>query len=74
MNSQHQPNPIRAARLGAGDAATSRDLYCSNYKGCMNIALRGDWEGFSCMACPLRGVTRPPRADEYAKRSSPEMV
>jgi hypothetical protein len=48
-----KPNPIRSRSNGA-----FRDLFCTRARACLSHAVRFGWPGYSCAACPLRGLGR----------------
>lgn len=43
-----------------------RDVHCRFYARCIDVAVRADWEGFSCQKCPLFHQDAAPRAEDYA--------
>ena len=56
------PHPI-AAGLGA-----KRELDCERYDDCLDVAIKNDWKGFTCVDCPLRGRAPACSARERAER------
>lgn len=53
------PNPTPATRVSARKALTEhpytyRRLYCVYYDDCLEQAIAGRWENFTCRACAIR--------------------
>jgi hypothetical protein len=57
------PFPLPADR----DVDEHRNLYCSHYDGCLDLAVQNDWLGWSCLQCGLMAV-RPnePQPEAFA--------
>jgi hypothetical protein len=43
-----------------------RNVHCRHYSGCVDVAVRKDWESFTCARCPLMQADKAPGADAYA--------
>lgn len=60
------PFPVSAPRSDTPD----RELYCAHYDDCLDVAVKLDWEGWSCSDCPIRGscnvAPEPPRGASVA--------
>lgn len=64
------PSPIRAEPPKTDALPDAlRVVYCPSYSGCMDLAIKKDWPGFSCEACPLRAKKVAPRAEDFIARS-----
>lgn len=54
---QPKPNPIPLTNVINAEARTSsdsvRNLFCTEYEGCLNLAVKRGWPSFSCQECPL---------------------
>lgn len=48
-----KPNPTRSR-----NGEPHRDLFCTHARACLSHAVRFGWPGYSCIACPLRGLGR----------------
>lgn len=59
-----QPNPTPLATLIRSEATVSghRNLYCFHYDACLDVAVKLDWDSWSCEKCPLFRVQEEPRA------------
>ena len=59
-----QPNPTPLLQLIRSEAivAGHRNLYCVHYDGCLDVAVKLDWDSFTCEKCPMFGVHDAPRA------------
>jgi hypothetical protein len=64
------PNPTPLLQLIRSEAIVSghRNLYCVHYDGCLDVAVKNDWDSFTCEKCQLFGVHHEPRefADPFA--------
>jgi hypothetical protein len=64
------PNPTPLLQLIRSEAIVSghRNLYCVHYDACLDVAVKLDWDSFTCEKCPLFDVHDAPRdfADSYA--------
>jgi hypothetical protein len=38
-----------------------RNLYCLHYDACLDVAVKLDWDSWSCEKCPLFAVHEAPR-------------
>jgi hypothetical protein len=58
-----QPNPTPLATLirSEGTVAGHRNLYCFHYDACLDVAVKLDWDSWSCEKCPLFAVHDAPR-------------
>jgi hypothetical protein len=65
-----QPNPTPLFQLIRSEATVSghRNLYCLHYDACLDVAVRLDWDSFTCEKCALFDVHDAPRdfAGPYA--------
>jgi hypothetical protein len=43
-----------------------RNVHCRFYAGCIDAAVRYDWDSFTCRKCPLFHQDTAPRAEEHA--------
>lgn len=68
--SRLSPNPVSLSSLGvrSSSAGEHRDVHCPRVNACVDTAVRGNWEGFSCARCPLKGVVKGPKVEEYLVR------
>jgi hypothetical protein len=59
-----QPNPTPLASLIRSESTVPglRNLYCLHYDGCLDLAVRLDWDSWSCEKCPLFHVHDEPRS------------
>jgi hypothetical protein len=59
-----QPNPTPLATLIRSEATVSghRNLYCFHYDACLDVAVKLDWDSWSCEKCPLFRVQEQPRS------------
>jgi hypothetical protein len=50
-----QPNPTPLASLIRSETTVQghRNLYCFHYDACLDVAVRLDWDSWSCEKCPL---------------------
>ncbi len=64
------PNPTPLLQLIRSEAIVPghRNLYCVHYDGCLDVAVKLDWDSFTCEKCPLFSVHDAPRefADSFA--------
>ncbi len=58
-----QPNPTPLTQLIRSESTVSghRNLYCLHYDACLDVAVKLDWDSFTCTKCPLFGVHEEPR-------------
>ncbi len=65
-----QPNPSPLSQLIRSETIVPglRNLYCYNYDGCLDVAVKADWDSWSCEKCSLFAVSEEPRehADDFA--------
>jgi hypothetical protein len=61
---QTQPNPTPLASLIRSESIVSghRNLYCFHYDSCLDVAVKLDWDSWSCEKCPLFRVQEEPRS------------
>ncbi len=54
---QPMPNPIPLTNVINSESRTGsdsvRNLFCPEYEGCLNLAVKRGWPSFSCQECPL---------------------
>ena len=66
----HQPNPTPLAQLIRSEAIVSghRNLWCLHYDACLDVAVKLDWDSWSCEKCGLFPLHEAPRefADSFA--------
>lgn len=57
------PNPTPLLQLIRSETTVSghRNLYCLHYDGCLDVAVRMDWDSWSCEKCSLFRVHDEPR-------------
>jgi hypothetical protein len=64
------PNPTPLLQLIRSEAIVSghRNLYCIHYDACLDVAVKLEWDSFTCEKCPLFSVHDAPRsfADPFA--------
>jgi hypothetical protein len=71
------PHPTPLLQLIRSEVTVSahRNLYCVHYDSCLDVAVKRDWDSWTCGACPLFSVHDAPRdfANTYAneRRDSP---
>lgn len=41
-------------------------MHCRFYGGCIDVAVKKDWDSFTCSKCPLFQEDKAPGADAYA--------
>jgi hypothetical protein len=58
-----QPNPTPLAQLIRSESTVSghRNLYCFHYDACLDVAVKLDWDSWSCEKCPLFAEHEAPR-------------
>jgi hypothetical protein len=49
------PNPSPLSQLIRSETVVPvfRSLYCFHYDACLDVAVRGEWDSWSCEKCPL---------------------
>jgi hypothetical protein len=52
---------IEASDLNDEKVSRIRRLHCKHYDGCVDHAMRRNWESFSCEACPVHELIDRPR-------------
>jgi hypothetical protein len=57
------PNPSPLAQLIRSEATVGghRNLYCLHYDSCLDVAVKLDWDSWSCEKCSLFEVHDAPR-------------
>ncbi len=45
-----------------------RNLFCAQYDGCLDEAVKQGWNGWTCAQCNLFAVAPAPRLADYAER------
>lgn len=43
-----------------------RNIFCPQYQGCLDLAVRSDWADWTCARCPLRAASDSLDATEFA--------
>ena len=72
------PNPTPLLQLIRSEAVVDghRNLYCVHYDACLDVAVKLDWDSWSCEKCALFRVHDEPRdfANPYAneRRDGPQ--
>ena len=61
------PTPVRAGKDSASKAV-ERLVFCPLYQDCLDVAVRGGWEDFTCRRCPLARQQTAPSAALLATR------
>ena len=58
-----QPNPSPLAQLIRSELNVSghRNLYCLHYDSCLDVAVKLDWDSWSCEKCELFSRHEAPR-------------
>lgn len=58
-----QPNPSPLAQLirSENTVAGLRNLYCLHYDACLDVAVKLDWDSWSCEKCALFACHDAPR-------------
>jgi hypothetical protein len=58
-----QPNPTPLAQLIRSESTVAghRNLYCFHYDACLDVAVKDDWDSWSCEKCPLFAEHEEPR-------------
>jgi hypothetical protein len=49
-----------------------RNVHCRHYSTCVDVAVRKDWDSFTCAKCPLFQQDKAPHADAYAFNQPPD--
>ena len=44
-------NPTGCQQLELTEVDTHRNVYCTDYEKCLDIAVEHDWQGFNCLGC-----------------------
>ncbi len=57
------PNPTPLAQLIRSESTVAghRNLYCLHYDACLDVAVKLDWDSWSCEKCPLFHAHDEPR-------------
>ncbi len=57
------PNPTPLTQLIRSESVVSghRNLYCMHYDACLDVAVKLDWDSWSCEKCPLFPEHEAPR-------------
>jgi hypothetical protein len=57
------PNPSPLSQLIRSETVVSghRSLYCFHYDGCLDVAVKQDWDSWSCERCSLFQAEAGPR-------------
>jgi hypothetical protein len=69
------PTPLLQLIRSEGTVSSHRNLYCVHYDSCLDVAVKRDWDSWTCGNCPLFTVHDAPRdfANPYAneRRDAP---
>jgi len=82
MKLKPNPQPATAAQTAAaldedaGDADTGalRRIYCRLYDRCLDAAIKKNWAGFTCGACPIEDSLSPVEQRQQAHTISEALV
>jgi hypothetical protein len=55
------PTPLTSLIRSEGTVPMIRNLYCLHYDACLDVAVKLDWDSWSCEKCPLFTVHEGPR-------------
>lgn len=55
--------PLRADQFRIEE---HRNVHCRFYSACVDVAVKEDWDSFTCAKCPLFHEDKAPGADSYA--------
>jgi hypothetical protein len=57
------PNPSPLSQLIRSETVVSghRNLYCFHYDSCLDVAVKCDWDSWSCEKCSLFRIEEEPR-------------
>lgn len=57
------PHPTPLPQLIRSEAVVSghRNLYCLHYDACLDLAVKEDWDSWTCEKCPLFPLHEQPR-------------
>jgi hypothetical protein len=62
------PSPLPSALRDEQTVEIQRNLFCPNYDGCLHLAVKRGWDGWTCRHCPLLGRREfTPRARDFAE-------
>ncbi|WP_375743050.1 hypothetical protein NR800_31565 [Corallococcus interemptor] len=64
-----QPRPTKfhlPLRADTFSIEEHRNVHCRFYGGCIDVAVRQDWESFTCAKCPLFHEDKAPGASSFA--------
>ncbi|AFE03644.1 MULTISPECIES: hypothetical protein [Corallococcus] len=64
-----QPRPTKfhlPLRADTFSIEEHRNVHCRFYGGCIDVAVRQDWESFTCAKCPLFQQDKAPGASSFA--------
>ena len=66
MHTAPFPVEFKPARSARGELNEHRNVFCSRYSGCLDLALRRGWDDFSCHRCALYHAQNQPKAEAFA--------
>jgi hypothetical protein len=58
---QPYPTPLTQLIRSETTVAGHRNLYCLHYDGCLDVAVKLDWDSWTCEKCPLFDEHEAPR-------------
>jgi hypothetical protein len=63
-----KPHPTELRRAMRADIgiAEYRNLYCTHYASCIDVAIRKGWNSFSCVRCGFFAERELPEASSFA--------
>lgn len=61
-------NPTRVPTDERSARAVQRLVFCASYHQCLDVAVRGGWEDWTCSRCPLTSQATAPSAASLATR------
>ncbi|HET8542489.1 MAG TPA: hypothetical protein VFL83_21625 [Anaeromyxobacter sp.] len=76
MFAQPNPSPLTQLLRSESVVAGHRNLYCLHYDACLDVAVKLDWDSWTCEKCALFSRHEAPRefAGPYAneRRGAPQ--
>ncbi len=61
MNTEPNPTPLAQLIRSEATVAGHRNLYCDHYDACLDVAVKLDWDSWSCEKCGLFPLHDAPR-------------
>ena len=62
MEANPNPTPLTQLIRSETTVAGHRNLYCLHYDACLDVAVKLDWDSWSCEKCPLFKLHEEPRS------------